>query len=199
MTPNRAGASIVETLVVIAILGVLLALLFPALQSAHRRALEAECKNNLHQVNLAITQFAETHKRLPGPGSKGLVGGWTINVLPFLEQKNLRDRVTPGQPIQAAPEFLVRQPPILRCPVRADAEPAANKMNPAHYVFVPHDRRKTFHVFDMPVEQNIPWASGPEMTYPAVGRQTGPHHRGFFYARGFQQGVDFMPGRGDTR
>jgi type II secretory pathway pseudopilin PulG len=194
----RHGVSLVETLVVFAIIGLMVGLLLPAVQSARTKALEAECKNNLHQVNLAVADFAETNKRLPGPGSPGLVGGWTIDVLPLLEQNNLRDRVTPGGPIASAPDDLLRQPRIFRCPGRSgSAVTAAGTMDDAHYVLVPHDRRRSYHLFDAPLELKAPWASGPEMAYDDVIRQTGPHHRGFFYASGYQNGVGFMlDGRG---
>src|SRR5438128_193110 len=51
--PSRRGVSIVETLVVIAIIGLMLGFLLPAVQSARTRALEIGCKNNLRQINLA--------------------------------------------------------------------------------------------------------------------------------------------------
>src|SRR5262245_6763045 len=120
--PIRRGVSLIETLVVLAIVGILLAMMFPAVQSARRRALETECKNHLRQINLAVANYVETHKHLPGPAVSGRVGGWTIDVLPFLEQKDLWDRVTPDMPIQAAPDFLLRQPGVFRCPVRRAAE-----------------------------------------------------------------------------
>src|SRR5262249_42854673 len=135
----------------------------------------------------------ETHKRLPGPGSDSLVGGWTIDVLPFLDQKNLWDRITPGSSILTAPDFLLRQPRILCCPIRrASDEPTATMMDQSDYVFVPHDKRQSYNVFDAPLEVKVPWASGPEMAYDDVIRQTGPHNRGFFYASGFQNGVSFI-------
>jgi type II secretory pathway pseudopilin PulG len=197
---RRTGTSLIETLVVIAIIGVALSLLLPAVQSARRRAMELECKNNLHQINIAIADFSETHKRLPGPGSDGLMGGWTIDVLPFVDQKNLRDRITLGNPISAAPGFLLRQPRIFRCPIRsAGDEPKSSMMDPSSYVLVPHGRRKTYQVFDAPIEVKIPWASGPEMTHGDVVRQTGPHQRGFFYASGFQNGVGFVANGQDVR
>jgi type II secretory pathway pseudopilin PulG len=190
---TRRAASLIETLVVMAIIGTLVALLLPAVQAARRRALEVGCKNDLRQINLAVAQYAETHNRLPGPGTGGLVGGWIIDVLPFLDQKNWRDRITPGIPIATAPDFLLRQPAILRCPIRAGSDgPTAATMDPSHHVFVPHDRRKSFNVFDAPLEARIPWASGPEMTCEAVIRQTGAHKRGFFYASGFQEGAGFI-------
>jgi type II secretory pathway pseudopilin PulG len=191
---NRRAASLIETLLVIAIIGVLIGLLLPAVGAARRRALETVCKNNLKQTNLAVAQLVETQKRLPAPGDSGVVGGWTIEVLPFLDQKNLRDRVTPGQPISAAPDFLLRQPRILTCPIRAAADPpGATAMDPAHYILVPAGRRQSYIVIDAPLDVQVPWASGPEMAYADVLRRTGPHNRGFFFASGFQEGVNFMP------
>ena len=191
---NRRAVSVLETLVVIAIVAVLIGMLLPAVGAARRRAMETVCKNNLRQINLAVAQLVETRKRLPAPGNSGVVGGWTIEVLPFLDQKNLRDRVTPGGPISAAPDFLLRQPRILTCPIRAAADPPdATAMDHAHYILVPVTGRQSYNVFDAPLDVQVPWASGPEMAYADVVRQIGPHNRGFFFASGFQDGVNFMP------
>ena len=191
---NRRAVSVIELLVVIAIIAVLIGMLLPAVGAARRRAMETVCKNNLGQINLAVAQLVETEKRLPAPGNSGVVGGWTIEVLPFLDQKNLRDRVTPGEPILAAPDFLLRQPRILTCPIRAAADPPdATAMDHAHYILVPVAGRRSYNVFDAPLEVNVPWASGPEMAYADVVGQIGPHNRGFFFARGFQDGVNFGP------
>ena len=197
---NRRAFTLIELLVVLAIIAVLLGLLLPAVSAARQRAMETVCKNNLNQINLAVAQLVETQKRLPAPGSSGVVGGWTIEVLPFLDQKNLRDRVTPGGPISAAPDFLLRQPRILTCPIRAAADPPdATAMDHAHYILVPVAGRKSYNVFDAPLDVAVPWASGPEMAYADVVRQIGPHNRGFFFARGFQNGVDFMPNSQEGR
>ena len=191
---NRRAVSVIELLVVIAIIAVLIGMLLPAVGAARQRAMETVCKNNLGQINLAVAQLVETQKRLPDPGNSGVVGGWTIEVLPFLDQKNLRDRVTPGGPIAAAPEFLLRQPRILTCPARAAADPPdAAAMDDAHYILVPVAGRRSYDVFDAPLDVKVPWASGPEMACADVVRQVGPHNRGFFFASGFQDGVNFMP------
>ena len=191
---NRQGTSLIETLVVIAIIAVLLGLSLPALNAARQRATEMVCKNNLHQINLGVAQLVETQKRLPAAGNIGVVGGWTIEVLPYLEQKNLRDQIIPGKPISAAPDFLLRQPRILRCPVRAVADPPSTAaMDHAHYILAPAGGRKSYVVFDAPLGVNVPWASGPEMAYRQALQQIGPHNRGFFVASGFQEGVIFVP------
>jgi len=195
---NRRAVSLIETLVVIAIIGVLIGLLLPAVGSVRRRAMETVCKNNLKQVNLGVAQLVETQNRLPAPGNAGVVGGWTIDVLPFLDQKNLRDRVTPGAPISAAPDFLLRQPRLLTCQVRAAADsPNSARMDHAHYILIPVAGRRSYNVIDAPLAVTVPWASGPEMAFVDVVRQIGPHNRGFFFASGFQDGVNFLPNSQD--
>ena len=102
---SRSGISLIETLVVIAIIGAMLGLLLPAIQSTRMRALEIVCKNNVKQINLAMAQLLEGHKYLPAQPRNGFVGGWTIEVLPYLEQQNLRDRILPNTPIAPAPSL----------------------------------------------------------------------------------------------
>jgi prepilin-type N-terminal cleavage/methylation domain-containing protein len=191
---NRKAVTLIEFLVVLAIIGILIGLLLPAVSAARRRAMETVCQNNLRQLNLAVAQYVETQKRLPAPSSHSLVGGWTIEVLPFLDQKNLRDRVAPGGPIAAAPDFLLTQPRILTCPFRATVDPPGTTgMVHSHYLLVPVAGRRSYIVCDAPLGVKVPWASGPEMAMGEVVRQVGPHNRGFFVANGFQDGVQYIP------
>ncbi|MGC1274002.1 MAG: DUF1559 domain-containing protein [Planctomycetaceae bacterium] len=192
---ERRAVTVLELLVVLTILALFLGLLLPAVQSSRERARETVCKNNLHQINLAIAQFAEVRKQLPSPGQPGLVGGWTIEILPFIERKNLSQRIRPGTKIDDAGELLLRSPLVFQCPARDALDDIPDGvMAPSHYVFVPSHERESFMLFDAPVELQAPWASGPEMNAKAFGASIGPHHGGFHYANGFQHGVDFMPG-----
>jgi prepilin-type N-terminal cleavage/methylation domain-containing protein len=99
------GFTLIELLVVIAIIAVLVALLLPAVQQAREAARRSQCKNNLHNIGLAIHNYAESFKQFPpsriaipnlawgGPTQGGPpfylnATGWTM-LLPFLDQAPL--------------------------------------------------------------------------------------------------------------
>jgi prepilin-type N-terminal cleavage/methylation domain-containing protein/prepilin-type processing-associated H-X9-DG protein len=58
--------TLVELLVVIAIIGILVALLLPAIQSAREAARRAQCANNMRQNSIAMLNFENQYKALPG-------------------------------------------------------------------------------------------------------------------------------------
>jgi prepilin-type N-terminal cleavage/methylation domain-containing protein len=66
-TPRRPGFTLVEMLVVIAIIVVLMAILFPVFASVRGKAREAQCRSNLHQLAIALKGYKEDHGRYPGP------------------------------------------------------------------------------------------------------------------------------------
>jgi prepilin-type N-terminal cleavage/methylation domain-containing protein/prepilin-type processing-associated H-X9-DG protein len=99
MRRPRTGFSLVELLVVIAVIGVLVALLLPAVQHVRETARRASCSSNLHQIGLALVNYDSTHRTFPS----GYVGfwsvkhqldlgpgwGWAAMLLPFMEESTL--------------------------------------------------------------------------------------------------------------
>jgi prepilin-type N-terminal cleavage/methylation domain-containing protein/prepilin-type processing-associated H-X9-DG protein len=73
--PHRAF-TLVELSVVVAIIGILIALLLPAIQSARASAQRTQCSNTLKQIGLAICNYESNRKEYP-PGRK--LPDWTIN------------------------------------------------------------------------------------------------------------------------
>lgn len=190
---KRCGFSTTELFVVLMIIAIILSLLLPAVQSVRERARELVCKNNIHQINLAVAQFNQVHKQLPMPPSFGHASGWAVEILPFIEQKQLGQSIPSGRPVGELSTDLLVPPKIYRCPHRTtlDATPP-DALWPGHYVLVPTADRKSFYLFDAPVEWNVPWVTGLESTYTAVTNERGPHSDGFFFSRGLQQGVALM-------
>ena len=90
--PN--GFTLVELLVVLAIVSILAALLLPAVQAARDAARRVQCTNNVRQIGLALQTHHDTFQRLP-PGwtayaPNGEPGwGWASMLLQFTEQQNL--------------------------------------------------------------------------------------------------------------
>lgn len=190
----RHAVTLIELLVVIGIVALLVGmLLLPAVQKVRDRAREKTCKNNLHQLNLAVGHYVEANKSLPRPGSADTVGGWSFEVLPYIDQAPLYNGTKSGTPVPAAPGAIAKPPPNLRCPHRESLDgPAVTGVWPAHYVLVPMSRRDSFLLHDAPAGLGVPWPTGPEVSPTDVGRSGGPHRGGFFTAAGFQQGVRFM-------
>ncbi|HVJ81743.1 MAG TPA: DUF1559 domain-containing protein, partial [Planctomycetia bacterium] len=89
---KRLGFTLIELLVVIAIIGVLIALLLPAVQMAREAARRSSCTNNLKQIGIALTNYAETHRTYPfGWDRHGTA--WSAMILPYIEYAALYDRI----------------------------------------------------------------------------------------------------------
>lgn len=191
---SKKGVTLVELLVVLAIITVLLGLLLPAVQAVRRAAQETVCKNNLHQLNIAVANYVGIYKHSPGGNSEGVVSGWAIELLPFIEQGNLHSRIE-GKATEQLPEDLRRRPIIFRCPIRQSYESVWSEFDPAHYVLVPlnNNRKRDLSVWiaDAPLDLNVPWTDSPVISPSELRNSEGPHFKGF-YVSGNSQGVQLM-------
>jgi prepilin-type N-terminal cleavage/methylation domain-containing protein len=143
-TTSRYAFTLVELLVVIAVIGILVALLLPAIQAAREAAARSQVQNNLKQIGVALHNYHDANKHLPS----GYLGdynatsadpqtldgppgwGWGTLILPQLEEQPLYDQLRRTLPCwDAANATLVatRLPVFLNPAAPDDGQPMTVK------------------------------------------------------------------------
>lgn len=125
LQPNRkaaTGFTLVELLVVIVIVGIMIGMLLPAVQSVREAARRASCQNKLRQIGLSALNFESARGHLPPPklgaGEFNDLGSTFVVLLPYLEQGNLYDRYDITAPISESGNAEITSQPleVYTCP-----------------------------------------------------------------------------------
>ncbi len=101
--PIRSGFTVLELLVTISIIGIVAALVLPAVGAARESARRVNCVNNLRETGLAVHSHHHSLKRLPvgwefdPSGSSAF--GWAVALLPYIGQPSLHDLIDTGLPV----------------------------------------------------------------------------------------------------
>jgi len=107
---SRNGFTLIELLIVIGIIGILMALLLPAVQKVREGAARIQCSNNLKQIGLACHSYHDVNKVLP-PGYTATTAypatspgwGWAAYLLPYIEQDNVHRQINFLLPLENQP------------------------------------------------------------------------------------------------
>ena len=137
MRTSKRGFTLVELLVVVAIIAVLFGMLLPAVQSAREAGRKVTCLNNLKQLALGAVNHEAARKHFPTGGwlwswigdpvrgfGENQPAGWTYTILPYIEASAVWSLPDDGSPLLTqqqwdnAGKMLQTQLPVFNCPTR---------------------------------------------------------------------------------
>lgn len=188
---SRRGFTLIETLAVLFLIGVLILLCIPAVQTAREEARRTQCKNNLKQLGIALHSYHDTYGRFP-PGWVQYTGtapandgtnhwGWGIYIVPFMDSTPLYNMLNVGNSPDGMDQALELSSPVhsfrtlpemqhqlngFLCP--SDGGPVTNTNKgfstdgiPHHGPFVSLSNYIGVHDHHLPVTSTVPLVPNP--------------------------------------
>ena len=141
---RRSAFTLVELLVVITIIGMLTALLLPAVQSARESGRRATCNNSQHQLSLAMQNFESSRRLFPGyinnVGNNPYALSWVVALFPYMDRRDVYDIWANGE-ANAAGTVFFPLPGLPAAPIAAVVNSASgmtqDRVNVDAYKYLP--------------------------------------------------------------
>ena len=165
---RRRGLTLVELLVVMAIVGLLLGLLLPALGALRQAARRLQCQSNLHQLGIGLHAYHTVRGSFPAGGVEWRPPGnttkrqlaWSAFLLPFLDQQSLFASLDLSEPFDSPRNAAgaARIVPVYVCPASLRGARLVEGRGPCDYggiygerITSPNDPPKGTMLYDDPV------------------------------------------------
>lgn len=184
-----AGVSLLELIIVLAIIGTLVCIGAPALMRAHENSKAKVCQTNLHQMSVALSNLCQIQKKLPLPPAAGKVGGWSYEILPFVEEQNLFKLIARGSSLSSVAKSGLNRPRVMNCPLSPIDLSDDAPMQASHYAII-YIYKDIFHLSEVPITNRRAWLNGQEIKESEFATADGPHDRGYHTITN-QGAVDF--------
>lgn len=191
---SKRAFTLVELLVVMAIIGMLVALLIPAVQAVRGAARKSACSNNLRQIGLAVTNYESANRKFPAGQTwvsrrapNNYSYSWSAQILGFLEERTLADQLdmrrTPLEPrnLRAASQIVS----VYLCPSTTQREEHRNAEERLVNVQGPGNGMACIDYLGI---------SGPNQTWfnPATGEEYGPQRGIMLGTKGLEDGDNML-------
>ena len=173
--------SLVELLVSLAIIGLMVSMLMPAIHAVRMSSQRTVCVNHKSQINLSLQMYADANHALPPAPRPGFPSGWTWEILPFREEGAMQAALAASQPVGAGGNASAARsrPPLYRCAfasswrssdvvgvlpsdflaVVSESKPGARKRNDTF-----------FAIIHSPETNTLPWPVAAELSGEEYGR-----------------------------
>lgn len=137
---NRNAFTLIELLATIGIIGILVALLLPAVQAARESARRTQCASHLRQIGLGLLQYHNVRRSLPSSvadrnGGSPWLHTWLVMILPHVEQASLYEAYDFHAAYNSAANRSVveRRVSLYLCPSAGDEEVEGEGFAPGNY------------------------------------------------------------------
>ena len=188
---KRAGFTLIELLTVVAIIGILVSMIFPAVAAVRNAARANSCLNNLRQIAIGAQNYEAAHQHIPTAGAEWhwvdidatdypgsynnpVTGSFLTSVLPYIDQRGPFERLL--EELTTSPEELLAarleelsdtEIPLFHCPATIENYRLSNST--VSVGSVQYNGRFTSHYYGIagPIGQGMS-SSTPVETYPSA-------------------------------